>query len=192
MFVISVDLGQSQDATAVAVVERTGDGPTRRYAVRWLERWLGVPYPEQVDRIGALLEEPELAEARLVLDRTGVGRAVFDMFAEAGYRPIGVTLHGGNAVHQDGDAWSVPKRDVVFAAVRVLQSRQLDIPRELPEAAVLVSELQNFRMEVNPATAHDSYAAWREGAHDDALLAVAMGVWSFESGACAPVGIWFL
>src|SRR5262245_53595187 len=93
MFVVSVDLGQSADYTAVAVLERTGDGDERRYSVRWLERWLAVPYPEQVQRVGAILQAPALRQACLVLDRTGCGRPVHDMFLEAGHRPVGVTLH---------------------------------------------------------------------------------------------------
>ena len=32
-------------------------------------------------------------------------------------------------------------------------------------------------MKIDPLTAHDSYGAWREGAHDDMVLAVAIAVW---------------
>ena len=39
------------------------------------------------------------------------------------------------------------------------------------------AELLGFRVKIDPTTAHDSYAAWREGAHDDLVLALALAVW---------------
>src|SRR5712692_5423288 len=192
MWILGLDLGQSADYTAAAVVERRGEGPEARYAVRHLERWLGVSYPEQVRRVGTLLQAPELVEAQLVLDRTGVGRPVFDLFAEAGFAPVGVTLHGGDTVTHDGNQWSVPKRDVVFAAVAVLQQRRLDIARALPEAATLVREREACRMRLDPATAHDAYAAWRERDHDDVLLAVALAIWAAEAGVGGRAHVWWL
>jgi len=42
----------------------------------------------------------------------------------------------------------------------------------------LREELLNFRRKINLMTAHDSYEHWREGDHDDLVLAAAMAVWS--------------
>jgi len=67
----------------------------------------------------------------------------------------------------------------------VLQVRG-QLGRALPEAATLVRELETFRMRVDPATAHDSYAAWREHDHDDVLLAVALACWWGERHAPVP------
>ncbi len=52
----------------------------------------------------------------------------------------------------------------------------------LPGAEVLQAELLNFRVTVNAATGHDSYGAgasgsWRDGAHDDVVLATALACW---------------
>ena len=35
-------------------------------------------------------------------------------------------------------------------------------------------------MKIDPLTAHDSYGAWREGAHDELVLAVAVACWYGE------------
>jgi len=35
-------------------------------------------------------------------------------------------------------------------------------------------------VKINLATGHDSYEAWREGDHDDLVLAVAMACWTGE------------
>ena len=66
---------------------------------------------------------------------------------------------------------------LVFAAVALLQQRRLRIAQALPEAATLVQELQNYRLKIDPQTAHDAYSAWREGQHDDVLFAVALACW---------------
>ena len=46
--------------------------------------------------------------------------------------------------------------------------------RQIPAIPTLVQELLAFRVKIDPLTAHDSYGAWREGAHDDLVLAVAL------------------
>ena len=53
------------------------------------------------------------------------------------------------------------------------------IARALPEAPVLVEELQNFKLKITTA-GNDTYEAWRESDHDDLVLAVAMAAWYGE------------
>jgi hypothetical protein len=61
-----------------------------------------------------------------------------------------------------------------------MQSRQLKIAQDMPLADTLKKELLNFKVKINIATGHDSYEAWREGDHDDLVLAVAMACWCGE------------
>src|SRR5690349_20221626 len=64
-FVIGLDLGQANDWSALAVVERLPTG----YAVPLLTRTRGRPYPEIVQRVTDLLGQPPFAGcSRLVLD----------------------------------------------------------------------------------------------------------------------------
>jgi hypothetical protein len=44
-------------------------------------------------------------------------------------------------------------------------------------ADVLRKELLDFKIWIDPQMAHDSYAAWRAGAHDDLVLAAALAAW---------------
>jgi hypothetical protein len=45
----------------------------------------------------------------------------------------------------------------------------------------LKNELLDYREKVEPkASARDSYEVWREGRHDDLVLAVSMGAWFRE------------
>src|SRR5687768_920726 len=83
---IGLDIGQRQDYTALAYIERhqRGSEPAT-YRVRRLKRWIGESYsgvivPELVDRLpawGLTIDDV------LVVDETGVGTAVVDMFCMA-------------------------------------------------------------------------------------------------------------
>lgn len=158
-----------------------------------LERIRNVSYPSIVTGVAAMMGEPPLrGNATLVIDRTGVGRAVFDMFVDAGLRPVGISIHGGDTVTIDDGGFRVPKRDLVAAVHRFLSERRLKIAPELVLREVLEGELGNFRYKLNAATAHDSYSAWREAEHDDLVLSVAMALWyatqiDRESDDCLPV-----
>lgn len=180
-----LDLGQSNDSTAFSVLERVGSV----YQVRHLERFkLGMPYPEQVRRLAELMATPELKGADLIVDYTGVGRPVADMIVEAGLGPVLVTITGGDAVQGEGMEWRVPKRDLVTAALVLMQSNRLLVARALPEAETFKRELLNMRIKVNLKTAHDTYEAWREGQHDDLVLSVALACWYGEHGGALPFG----
>lgn len=152
-------------------------------SIRWLERApLGTSYPKIVERVGQLLGTPPLrAETTaLVVDETGVGRPVCDLFRHAGLpNLVPVTITGGTAVAYDpsDNSYRVPKRDLVASAQVLLQNRALRIARGLPETATLLRELETFKLTINLSTAHDSYGAWRERDHDDVLLAACLATW---------------
>ncbi|RJE46819.1 hypothetical protein A7K50_12400 [Dehalobacter sp. MCB1] len=183
-FYIGLDLGQANDYTALAVLERLGPEGDRKeaiYHVRHLERVRGIPYPEIVAKVAAMLESPALkGNTSTVIDMTGCGRPVFDMFKEAGLSPIGVQIHGGDRSTQENDNWRVPKRDLVAVLQVLLQAKRLKIASRLELGAILQAEMLNFRVKIDPATAHDSYSAWREADHDDLVLSVALAAWHGE------------
>jgi hypothetical protein len=91
--------------------------------------------------------------------------------------PMAITITSGHVVSQPAwDHFHVPKRDLVSAVQVLLQSRRLSIAPALPDADILKQELANFHIKVTTA-AHDTYGAWREGAHDDLVLALAVAMW---------------
>jgi hypothetical protein len=65
----------------------------------------------------------------------------------------------------------------------VIQRRRLQIARGLPDAAVLVRELQQFQVKIT-AAANETFGVWRDGQHDDLVLAVALACWWAER--CPP------
>ena len=158
-----------------------GDEKEATYHVRHLERVRNVPYPQIVSKTTEIMHSPALAgNAAIVVDQTGVGAPVVDLFRQAGLSPVGVLIHGGDKASREGGTWRVPKRDLVGSLQVLFQSSRLKISKKLPLAPVLQSELVNFKVKIDPITAHDSYSAWREQDHDDLVLSVAIAVWCAE------------
>src|SRR5262249_40339126 len=187
--VVGLDLGQVSDYSALAVVEVTEAADparegrrVRHHAVRHLQRWqLGTPYTDIVEEAGALLGR--LPGAATVVDATGVGRAVVDLFRKANLpRLVSVTITGGDTVRHDARRWHVAKKQLVSVVQAALQTRRLKVAPGLREARTLQQELSTFKVKVNLATANESFEAWRERDHDDLVLAVALAVWHGEKG----------
>ena len=167
-YFLGLDLGQSQDYTALIIAEQQGPAGQAVYHLRHLERCpLGTSYPEVVRLVARRLHALPPVPRRLVVDKTGVGAAVCNMLFQAGLRFVGVNIHGGEtvsrAVTREGEGYRVPKRDLVAVVKVMLQQQRLKIAQSLPLAPTLVQELLTFRVTIDPATAHDSYSAWREG-----------------------------
>jgi hypothetical protein len=179
-----LDLGQLQDYSALCILERTsfshGDRPTT-FKARHLHRWdLGTKYPAIVQSVRDQLAK--LPGARLVVDATGVGRPILDLFRaipEMYERVIGVTITGGHGAHFDANSasWHVPKVHLVGALQAEMGRNTLKVAASLPEARTLLDELLNFRVKVSVATGNESFEAWRERDHDDLVLALAVGLW---------------
>jgi hypothetical protein len=151
-------------------------------AVRHLQRFeLGTKYTDVVQKVAEVVRSEPLRRmlAVLLVDKTGVGAAVLDSFTHARIGAVAITLHGGSSVTRDPQrvGFRVPKRDLVTVTQVLLQNGRLRVASGLPEAEILKKELLNFRMKIDPKTAHDSYEHWRESEHDDLVLAVSMAAW---------------
>jgi hypothetical protein len=197
-FHVGLDLGQSADYTALAVVqtvtkEHPNGGLQKSLHLRHLERYqLRTPYPEIADKVAALVRSPELSPTEydpsrvrhfsrapeLAVDHTGVGVAVTDLLKARGLRFAAVTITGGDRAHRAKGTWRVPKRDLVAALEVPFHCGELKVAEGLTLWPTLKAELLNFRRKIDLRTAHDSYEHWRESDHDDLVLATALACWS--------------
>lgn len=202
-FIVGLDLGQANDHTAMCAVEMMRQPPADpgttgreavqpvaprsaktsapilpRYRVPFITRApLGTPYPSIVRRVAETITAPPLAgECHLVVDATGVGRPVLDMMRGGPLPPVPVVITGGDRVHGAAGMWRVPKRDLVAALQLAFQAGRLEIAAGTDHAQTLVAELADFRVRIS-ASGSDTYGAWRDGAHDDLVLALALAVW---------------
>ena len=187
--VLGLDLGQQSDFSALAVLEDTDAylsdeaGWVSTYAVRHLHRWpLKTKYPSIVADVADMLKDKRLLDPILVVDGTGVGTAVCDLLDDAGLGiPVRrVVITGGLKVSHDEDgSYHVPKKELVSVLQTLLQTKRLTIAR-LPERETLVRELLEFKVKISAAL-NEIYGSWRERAHDDLVLAVALACWTAES-----------
>jgi hypothetical protein len=198
-FFVGVDIGQSRDHTAIAIIqlieaplpkwEMPGQfygprphqplGPRPMYHLVHLERLpLGLTYPDIVKRIVALLTNPTLrGHADLIVDATGVGKPIVDMLREERLPTKAVAITPGDTESNDGWDFRVPKRDLVSKVQILFQGRRLLIARGLKDWPICLQELMSFKVKVDPVTAHDSYGYAREGIHDDLVLALTLACW---------------
>ncbi len=192
-----MDLGQSADYTALAVVqsvkEKGEEGKLRTFLhLRHLERYpLRTPYTDVADGVTALMRSATLnhdeydpsrgrvakPRVELLVDKTGVGVAVTDLLKARGLKFTAVTIHGGEKVTHSGSAYNVPKLDLVAALEVPFHTQTLKVAEGLQLWGALREELQNFRRKVNAKTAHATFEHWRETDHDDLVLAAALACW---------------
>jgi hypothetical protein len=193
-YFIGLDLGQAQDPTALAVIERAtwpGSYKPPQYSCRHLQCWqLGTPYPQIVQDVhsmtwalgpGGLLLLPG---ATLVVDGTGVGRAVVDMFRGLPAlrdRTRSVIITFGHATTYDrmSGAWHVAKKELVGVLQTLMQTRRLKVARSLADAEILIKEFLNFKVKITSA-GNEIFENWRERDHDDLVLALAVALWYAE------------
>src|SRR5271166_435110 len=179
--IAGLDLGRPHEFTAFSVLERTEvpdpDNPerhVRHYAVRHLERLPpATPYPEVFTRLTKLFATASLEGVKLVVDYTGVGRPVLDMLRKAkvgaSIAPLLVTS-GKNTSDDSRSGWLVPRQELAATLQVLLQSRRLRIAPALSGSAILARELAAFQVKVS-AAAETDMDAWRQGRHDDLVLA---------------------
>ena len=135
-------------------------------------------YPDQIAHIIALRRTPPLDRVltAIVVDQTGVGRPVVDMIRRARLKPIAVTITAGQQeTHTPEGDYHVSKLLIVSRLLSAFHEKTLRISKHLPDAATLVTELQNFAG-VFTDTGHARFGA-REGFHDDLVLACGLGTW---------------
>ena len=190
-FFVGLDLGQAQDHSAIAVVERSvvlGERDLTTYErrevvtlkLRLSERVaLGTSYPAVVERVGEITGSRELAgRCQLVVDATGVGRPVVDLLAAArlGCRMWPVVITGGDTENYRGGYYRVPKRDLVVQMQVAVQRGELGIAAGLRDGEVLLREMREMRVRVTDG-GREQFGVWRSGEHDDLVLAAALASW---------------
>jgi hypothetical protein len=183
-YTIGCDLGRNFDPTAIAIIRKINAGSAKPiFQCGHLERLpLQTTYPAQVAHIGRLLARLR-GPCELVVDSTGVGKAVADMFQAAGLATINVTITAGDQTTNVGLDYHVPKIALVSRLQALLHNDQLKIHRGLADAQVLVEELQNFHASVSDS-GFFRFGARGSSKHDDLVLALAIAAWRAHGDTC--------
>jgi hypothetical protein len=129
-YYLGCDPGQSVDPTAIAVMQRIlREGGKPLYRCGHLERLpLNTPYPGVIQHVRRLLaRDPFIGRTELVLDLTGVGRPVADLFQAEGLYPVKVTITAGSEeTVDDRGVHHVAKLILVSTVQAMLHDGRLD------------------------------------------------------------------
>ncbi len=187
-YIVGVSVGLSAQHTALAVIEQEvlcqGRYTTKcgELRLRHLDRLpLGTSYPEIVGKVKEIIETVEKTEGAepsdLVMDITGVGRGILSLMDDEGLSPIAVTITGGTEEREPkSDDWRIAKVELVSNLQLQYQLQRLKTAPRLDLADTFVEEMMNFKLKA-PSLSVNDFEAWREGAHDDLVFAVAVAVW---------------
>jgi hypothetical protein len=102
-------------------------------------------------------------------------------------KPLFVTT-GKRSSPDDRGGWWVPRRELAATLQVLLQARRLRVAPALPESATLARVLAAFLVKAT-ASSQEELGAWREGTHDDLVLAVAVAAW-FGDHAMRRLVVW--
>jgi len=183
-YVIGLDLAQARDYSAIAILERiwpkqaASNGPV--YLLHHIARFpLGTAYSKIIGNVETLMAVAPLSNScRLVLDRTGVGAPVADMFLHAGLHPVPIHITGGQRAHIGGMTWYVPRNYLISVLQNLLQNQRIRFARDLQFAPILRKELINFS--VRSHQSNEASMSWRENEHDDMVFAVMLACYYYE------------
>lgn len=187
-YIIGVSIGPSAQQTALAVIEQEircqGSHTTtcRELRLRHLDRLpLGASDPEIVGKVKEIVEAVEKQEGDtktdLVVDITGVGHPILSLMRDEELDPIAVTITGGTGeTEAKSDDWRIAKPELVSNLKLQYQLQRLKTAPRLDLADTFVEEMMKFKPKA-ASLSTDDFEAWREGAHDDLVFAVAVAVW---------------
>jgi hypothetical protein len=194
---LGLDLGQRHDPAAIAILQRTVEptgpfnhvtwelGRELHFRLSHTERLaLGTPYIEIVSRIRHLLEKlsaplPGIHSSAgtaplrtLVVDASGVGRPVVELFRKSGFGcthaavtivPVTITASGAPRLETGGEEF-VSRRDLITNLRILLEKRLLKISARIHDRQALLKEFIQLQD--------------RSGSnHDDLVMATALACW---------------
>ncbi len=198
IYMLGADLGKSSDPTALCVTEHRKtfkhhvSGLRRqiseRFDVRHLQRLpLGMSYPQIVAEVGRLAARPPIVGCEIIVDATGVGAPVADLFDTTGLRVTRVIITGGLEQSWSSGGWHVSKTILISTLDARLHSGELRFSKGLAEAGTMAEELQDFQRKVSAAGRYQYEA--RVGRHDDLVLACAIALWGLVGRPVAPMPV---
>lgn len=190
-FCLSLDVGSERDHSVLSLIDkktqysRSPEGEEMQlptYDLPFLERFqLRTPYEVIRQRTEAILHNPMLSTqgCHLLIDATGVGNPVVQMFQDLS--PIPVVITSGSTVNALGSGgYSVPKRDIVTSLQAVMQSRRLRIAAGLQDIEQLKKEILGFKMRPPSARGYIAFESDTESTHDDIVMSLAINIWYLE------------
>ena len=210
-YVISIDIAKRRDFTAIQIYrdtpelirgDRAANAPDRHFHFQDLVyqfKGQDMRYQDLAMHVVRLVSDKKVANNNdLIVDGTGVGVAVVDIFRERGLNPIPiVATAGGTAkpVYADigsifgngtGEQlkgmhtvseWHVPKVEMVQAGQVAMEQRLVRIAPNVNHLDDFREQLQGFKGRFNERTNYTRYDAEDDEVHDDFITCYLMAMW---------------
>ncbi len=182
-FILSLDPAQLRDWSALCAVDMQYKPGERRfhYDLVAMARKQGLPYDQIVDWVARTIKNPAFNVREppdFILDATGVGVAVKDMFRTKGIRPKAVTITNGEAFTRVGPEYHVGKARLIGKFLGAFDSGKVQVNPNMPIWPAVEREMLAFRAEMSTQGRVKLEA--EQGENDDMLFALAMAVWYGE------------
>ncbi len=179
-YFIGYDPAKDVDSAAIVIVEELNGKLTIR-SLKLLQRR---DYPSQVDYIYSILRRQTFRQANtyLILDSTGVGKAVEDLLRNKGISCIAATITAGQrSVKVDNYHYRVPKIVLVRQLLLSLQTGELIISRNHKLTPQLLDQLSGFKAKIN-RVGNVRFEAGDKDTHDDLVSALSLVAWYAREG----------
>jgi hypothetical protein len=182
-FILGLDPAQLRDWSALAAVDMQYMAEQKRcgYNLVAMNRKQGLPYDQIVDWVVKALKNPAFNKERppeFVLDATGVGVAVNDMFRAKGIRAKAVTITAGNGLNREGYIFHLGKARLIGKFLGAFDAGKVHVNPNMPIWPQVEREMLSFRAEMSAQGRVKMEA--EQGEHDDLLFALALCVWYGE------------
>lgn len=194
-WIISTDIAKAYDRTTIGVFqkrnEKTEDGRSVSYLLwRDLKMEEQMPYME-LGRYMCRLDMHTTLHGNndLIVDSTGVGEAVCDIFEEMGLSPERIIFTGGEKarVRTESKGFggfaprrtiNVPKTELIDTLKLAVEQRRMRISPGIAFEKDIKDQFSHF-IEMKTRTKKTTYGNDNPEVHDDIVISAAMAVWYF-------------
>lgn len=189
-FIISADLGQANDFSAVCVLKdqalpvvddgRVIIGPRERTVV-FADKFRGVSYVDVVNHLIRLCNAPPFGgKSQLVIDGTSIGRVVADMIWDQGHELWAIQMTGGQEWSRKGRYVNAGKTALVENLAVMFAAGEIRFAHDCPLRKEIEQDLASFSTQTT-AAGNQIIAQSRSAAgHGDLGIALIIGAFASE------------
>ncbi len=189
--VMSVDLGQKNDFTAVTVTLLNDFTDTGWPLLDLIsaERWRGVEYAETCNRVinGAHRVSHHFGlPVDIWVDYGGVGQMPGEMIRSNTKLDVYLAMitSGAKARHGEGPEkrnWSVPRNELFWGGGACINAKRLRYPPDLPHLDAIEAEMQAIQTRKTDAgNVRMEHVVSREAPNDDLVFSVCLGIFGHQ------------
>lgn len=183
LYYIGMSLGQQGGNTGLAIIvtKIDYDKPTRKYFYKFqcteLKRFpAGMPFTEIAEQVDKIRHHIKLKDSCLVMDITGVGDPIAQLFRK--FDPICLTFTGGYGIQQlGGSSFRIPLQDILASLRIAFETRRIKFAPGMELYDDMLLELESIEEGRTPSAGKGEQVLWRERPHDDLTFSIASVLW---------------